>query len=53
MTKPEVFTVSAEIAGRTLTIEAGRFAEQADGAVTISYGDTLLLLTVVGAKEAR
>ena len=53
MTKPEVFTVSAEIAGRTLTIEAGRFAEQADGAVTIRYGDTLLLVTVVGAKEAR
>ncbi|PDV99562.1 polyribonucleotide nucleotidyltransferase [Candidatus Chloroploca asiatica] len=53
MTERQVFSVSAEIAGRTLTLEAGRFAEQADGAVTVRYGDTLLLATVVGAKEAR
>jgi polyribonucleotide nucleotidyltransferase len=48
-----VHSVSMEVAGRTLTIEAGRLAEQADGAVTVRYGDTLLLATVVGAKEAR
>jgi polyribonucleotide nucleotidyltransferase len=48
-----VHSVSTEIAGRTLTIETGRYAEQADGAVTVRYGDTLLLATVVGAKEAR
>lgn len=53
MTERQLFAVSAEIAGRTLTIESGRFAEQADGAVTIRYGDTMLLATVVGAKEAR
>ncbi|MEI8306160.1 MAG: polyribonucleotide nucleotidyltransferase [Chloroflexales bacterium] len=53
MTECHVYTVSAEIAGRTLTIEAGRFAEQADGAVTVRYGDTVLLATVVGATEAR
>ncbi|MEI7644119.1 MAG: polyribonucleotide nucleotidyltransferase [Chloroflexales bacterium] len=53
MTERHVHTVSAEIAGRTLTIEAGRFAEQADGAVTVRYGDTVLLATVVGAKEPR
>jgi polyribonucleotide nucleotidyltransferase len=53
MTEHKVHTVSAEIAGRTLILEAGRFAEQADGAVTVRYGDTLLLATVVGAKEAR
>ncbi len=53
MTEQKVFAVSAEIAGRTLTIEAGRYAEQADGAVTVRYGDTVLLATVVGAKEAR
>jgi polyribonucleotide nucleotidyltransferase len=53
MTEHKTYTVSAEIAGRTLTLEAGRFAEQADGAVTVRYGDTLLLATVVGAKEAR
>jgi polyribonucleotide nucleotidyltransferase len=49
----QVHSVSAEIAGRTLTLEAGKLAEQADGAVTVRYGDTMLLATVVGAKEAR
>lgn len=53
MSERQIHSVSAEIAGRTLTIEAGRFAEQADGAVTVRYGDTLLLATVVGAKTAR
>jgi len=53
MTERQIFSVSAEIAGRTLTLEAGRFAEQADGAVTVRYGDTVLLATVVGAKEPR
>lgn len=53
MTERQIHSVSAEIAGRTLTIEAGRFAEQADGAVTVRYGDTVLLATVVGAKEPR
>jgi polyribonucleotide nucleotidyltransferase len=53
MTERQIHSVSAEIAGRTLTLEAGRFAEQADGAVTARYGDTVLLATVVGAREAR
>jgi polyribonucleotide nucleotidyltransferase len=53
MTERQVFSVSAEIAGRTLTLEAGKFAEQADGAVTVRYGDTMLLATVVGAREPR
>ncbi|NJN17334.1 MAG: polyribonucleotide nucleotidyltransferase [Oscillochloris sp.] len=53
MTERTIHSVSAEIAGRTLTLEVGRFAEQADGAVTVRYGDTVLLATVVGAKEAR
>jgi len=49
----QVHTVSAEIAGRTLTLETGRLAELADGAVTVRYGDTVLLATVVGSKEPR
>ncbi len=53
MSERQIHSVSAEIAGRTLTIETGRFAEQADGAVTVRYGDTMLLATVVGAREAR
>ncbi len=45
-----VHTVSATHAGRTLTIETGKVAEQANGAVTIRYGDAVLLVTVTGAK---
>ena len=45
-----VHSVSTEIAGRTLTLETGRLAEQAGGAVLLTYGDTVLLATVVGAK---
>jgi polyribonucleotide nucleotidyltransferase len=53
MSERIIHSVSAEIAGRTLTLETGRFAEQADGAVSVRYGDTLLLATVVGSKEPR
>jgi len=53
MSERQIHSVSAEIAGRTLTLETGRLAEQADGAVTVRYGDTVLLATVVGAKTAR
>src|SRR6266511_4681563 len=53
MSDRQVHTVSAEIAGRTLTLETGKVAEQADGAVTVRYGDTVLLATVVGSKEPR
>ena len=50
MTERQVHRVSAEIAGRTLTIETGRLAEQASGAVTVRYGDTVLLATAVGGE---
>ncbi len=40
----------AEIAGRTLTIETGRLAAQAGGAVTIRYGDTMMLGTATASK---
>lgn len=39
--------------GRTVTIETGKLAKQADGAVVITVGNTMLLATVVSAKEAR
>ncbi len=42
-----IHTVTREIAGRTLTIETGKVAEQAHGAVTIRYGDTILLATAL------
>ena len=53
MSDRQIHSVSAEIAGRTLTLETGRLAELADGAVTVRYGDTVLLATVVGTKEPR
>lgn len=39
--------------GRTITIETGKLAKQADGAVVVKMGDTMLLATVVSAKDAR
>jgi polyribonucleotide nucleotidyltransferase len=39
--------------GRTLTLESGRIARQADGAVLATYGETAVLCTVVGAKSAK
>src|SRR3954447_22653004 len=45
--------VSLEVAGRTLVLETGLLAEQDSGDVTVRYGDTLLLVTVVGAREPK
>lgn len=53
MSERKVYSVSAEIAGRTLTLETGNLAEQADGAVLVRYGDTVLLATAVVSKETR
>jgi polyribonucleotide nucleotidyltransferase len=39
--------------GRQLTLETGRLARQADGAVFASYGDTSVLATVVAAKQPK
>ncbi|MFC1766888.1 polyribonucleotide nucleotidyltransferase, partial [Planctomycetota bacterium] len=39
--------VQREIGGRTLTIETGKIARQADGAVMVSYGETVVLVTAV------
>jgi polyribonucleotide nucleotidyltransferase len=41
------------LAGKTLLVEAGRVAQQADGAVTLRYGDTLILVTVVASTQPR
>jgi polyribonucleotide nucleotidyltransferase len=46
-----IITKSMEIGGRTLSIETGRFAKQADGAVMVRYGDTMVLATVVASKD--
>jgi len=39
--------------GRTLVLETGKIARQADGAVMARYGDTVVLATAVGVKDAR
>lgn len=46
-------TESLEWAGRTLTLETGRMARQADGAVLATYGETTVLATVVAAKTPK
>src|ERR1700683_1407446 len=39
--------------GRKLVLETGKMARQADGAVLVSYGDTIVLCTAVGVKTAK
>ena len=39
--------------GRPLTLETGRMARQADGAVLVTYGETVVLATAVGAKSPK
>lgn len=46
-------TVSGEWLGRKLTISTGKIALQATGAVTVQYGETLVLATVVESKDER
>ena len=44
---------SFEWGGRTLTLETGKMARQADGAVLATYGETIVLATVVGAPNPK
>ncbi|MEE8230869.1 MAG: polyribonucleotide nucleotidyltransferase, partial [Qipengyuania citrea] len=46
-------TVSLEWGGKTLTLETGRIARQADGAVLATYGETVVLCAVTAAKNVR
>lgn len=47
-------TKTIELAdGRTITIETGKLAKQADGSVVVKMGETMLLATIVSAREAR
>src|SRR5207245_6581976 len=43
----------AVIGVRVMSIETGRVAEQANGAVLVRYGDTVILATAVGSDEPR
>jgi polyribonucleotide nucleotidyltransferase len=45
--------IEVEFHGRPLSIEVGRLAKQADGAALVKYGETVVLVTAVAAKELR
>ena len=44
---------SMELAGRTLTVDIGRVAKQANGAALMHYGDTTVLSTATASKRAK
>ncbi len=48
-----IHSVSLELGGRTLTIETGRLARQSNGAVTVRYGDSMIIATVCANPEPK
>ncbi|WP_306014926.1 polyribonucleotide nucleotidyltransferase [Oceanicaulis sp. MMSF_3324] len=49
----DIQTETIEWAGRTLTLETGRMARQANGAVLATYGETTVLATAVAQKDVK
>ncbi len=49
----EAKSAACEVGGKTIQIEAGQLAQQANGAVTIQMGETVLICTVTAAKKPR
>jgi polyribonucleotide nucleotidyltransferase len=45
--------VETEVGGKTISIETGKIAKQASGSIVIQCGETVVLVTVVGAKESK
>ena len=50
---PNVTKVEIDVAGRTLSLESGLIAQLADGAVVVRYGETAVLSTAGGEREAK
>jgi len=48
-----VYRVSTQVGERELSIETGKLAKQADGAVIVTYGDTVVLVTACAAKQQK
>ncbi|WP_020590563.1 polyribonucleotide nucleotidyltransferase [Kiloniella laminariae] len=48
-----IYSKEIEWGGRTLKFETGQIARQADGAVMVTYGDTVVLCTAVGARDVK
>jgi polyribonucleotide nucleotidyltransferase len=49
----QIASVTAEIGGKEITFESGKLAKQADGAVIVRSGETMVLATAQGRTEAR
>ena len=49
----EAITTDFLVGGRTLALETGKMARQANGSVVVRYGDTVVLVTVVASREPR
>jgi len=52
-TEPRVATVSVTVGDQELTFESGKIAKQADGAVVVRSGETMVLAAATGRMEAR
>src|SRR5213592_2565320 len=52
-TEPRTATVSVTVGGQEMTFEHGKLAKQADGAVLVRSGETMVLATAQGKAEAR
>ena len=50
---PAPYQVTVEVGGRTLTLETGKIAKQANGAVLARYGDTVVLVTACMDSRAN
>ena len=48
---PEMYKF--ELGNRTLSLEVGELAKQANGAVLVRYGDTVVLVTATMSKQVR
>ena len=53
MENKNILRKAINVGGRTLTLETGRLAKQAGGAVFAQYGDTAVLATATASKEPR
>ncbi len=53
MSQDAPFKASVEVGGRTLTLETGKLAKQANGAVVIKYGETVVLVTACMDSRAN
>ena len=49
----KVYKKEIEVAGKKISLETGKIARQADGAIIATCGETVVLATVVGAKKVN